>query len=70
MHVSLGQTVRWIRMPLCTEVRHGPGHVVLDGDPDPPPKGEHPKFSQNSPNSEFTEFTDASMPSQTIYWHE
>jgi len=23
----------WIRIPLGTEVGHGPGHIVLDGDP-------------------------------------
>jgi len=26
-----GQTVRWIKMPLCTEVGLGPGDIVSDG---------------------------------------
>jgi len=34
--VYCGQTVGWIKMPLGTEV--GPGYIVLDGDPDTPPK--------------------------------
>jgi len=33
----------WIKMPLGTEVGLGPGHIVLDGDPAPPPeKGAQP----------------------------
>ena len=32
--VYCGQTIGWIRMPL--EVGLGPGHIVLDGDPDLP----------------------------------
>jgi len=37
------QMVGWIRMPLGTEVRRGPGHIVLDGDPASPWKGaQHP----------------------------
>jgi len=33
-------------MPLGLEVRLGPGHIVLDGDPDfPPPKVHSPQFS-------------------------
>jgi len=31
--VYCGQTAGWIKMPLGTEVGHGPGHVVLDEDP-------------------------------------
>jgi len=31
--VYCGQTVRWIKMKLGTEVGLGPGHTVLDGDP-------------------------------------
>ena len=30
--VYCGQTVRWIKLPLGTEVGLGPGHIVLDGD--------------------------------------
>jgi len=30
--------VEWIKMPLGTEVGLGPGHIVLDGHPAPPPK--------------------------------
>ena len=33
-----GQTVGWIMMPLRVEVALGPGDIVLDGDPAPPPK--------------------------------
>ena len=36
--VYCGQTVVWIKMKLGTEVGIGPGHIVLDGDPAPPPK--------------------------------
>ena len=35
--VYYGQTVGWIKMPLVTEVGLGPGDIVLDGDPAPPP---------------------------------
>jgi len=34
-------------MPLGTEVELGPGHIVLDGDPDPP--GLPPKGAQQFP---------------------
>jgi len=36
-YVYCGQTAGWIKMPLGTEVGLGPGDVVLDGDPVPPP---------------------------------
>jgi len=39
-HVYCDQTVGWIKMALCTEI--GPGHIVLDGDPAPLPKGTQP----------------------------
>jgi len=32
----------WIKMPLGMEVSLGPGHIVLDGDPAPLPKGAQP----------------------------
>ena len=32
-HVYCGQTARWIKIPLGTEVDLGPGDIVLDGDP-------------------------------------
>jgi len=38
-HVRCGQTAGWIKMPLDTEVGHGPGHIVFDGDPAPLKKG-------------------------------
>jgi len=38
VHVCCGQTARWIKMSLGAEVGVGPGHIVLDGDPAPPPK--------------------------------
>jgi len=37
--VYCGQTVGWIKMLLGREVGLGPCHIVLDGDPAPPPKG-------------------------------
>jgi len=50
-HVRCGQTTRWMKMPLGTEVGLGPGYIVLDGDPavpaPPPQKGgaASPQFS-------------------------
>jgi len=38
-HVYCGKTAAWIRIPLGTEVRLGPGDIVLDGDPAPSRKG-------------------------------
>jgi len=35
VRLSYGQTAEWIRIPLGTEVRLGPGDIVLDGDPSP-----------------------------------
>jgi len=32
-------------MPLATELSLGPGNIVLDGGPAPPPKVAHPRFS-------------------------
>jgi len=37
-HVYCGQTAGWIKMALGMDVGLGPGHIVLDGDPNPPPK--------------------------------
>jgi len=37
MLVYYGQTVGWIKMPLCTEVGLGPGDILLDGHPAPLP---------------------------------
>ena len=43
--VYCGQTVEWIKIKLGMQVGLGPRHVVLDGDPAPPPKrGIHPNF--------------------------
>jgi len=36
-----GQMVGWIKMPLCTDVGHSAGDIVLDGHPAPPPKQGH-----------------------------
>jgi len=42
--VYCGQTVGWIEMKLGKQVRLGPGHFVLDGDPAPlPKKGAEPR---------------------------
>ena len=44
--VYCGQTVGWIKMKLGMQVGIGPGHIVLDGDPAPPPQkqDEAPNF--------------------------
>ena len=49
-HVYCGKMAGWIKMPLGTEVDLGPGHIVLDGDPAPSPKGaqQPPSFSPMS----------------------
>jgi len=39
--VHCGQTVGWIKMKLGTQVGLGPGHIVLDGHPAPPPPMGH-----------------------------
>jgi len=36
--VYCGQTVGWIKMKLGVQVGLGPGHIVLNGDPAPPPQ--------------------------------
>ena len=38
VHLCCGQTAGWIKMPLGREVSLGPGHIVLGGDPAPPPQ--------------------------------
>jgi len=37
-HVCCGQTAVWIKMPLCKKVGIGLSHIVLHGDPAPPPQ--------------------------------
>jgi len=40
------QTVEWIKMKRVMQVGLDTGHIVLDGDPaPPPPKGRSPRFS-------------------------
>jgi len=39
--VYCGQTVGWIKVKLGMQVGLGPGHIVSDGDPAPPPKKGH-----------------------------
>jgi len=55
-----GQTVGWIKIKLGTDVGLGPGHIVLDGDPAPPPKK---KGSQ--PTSQFSAYVHCG---QTAGW--
>jgi len=44
--VYYGQTAKSIKIKLGIEVGLGPGHIVLDGDPAPPPqRGTAPQFS-------------------------
>jgi len=43
--VYCGQTVGWIKMKLGVQVGLGPGHIVLDGDQLPLPKGQSLQFS-------------------------
>ena len=44
--VYCGHMVGWIKMKLGVQVGLGPFHIVLDGDPAPPPPkgGSFPKF--------------------------
>jgi len=43
MLVYFGQKVEWIKMKLDMQVGLGPGHILLGGDPaPPPPKGAQP----------------------------
>ena len=37
--VYCGQTVGWIKMKLGMQVGLSPDHIILNGDPPPPPKG-------------------------------
>ena len=41
-HVCCGRTAGWSKMPLGTEIGHGPGHTALDENP------AHPKGAQSS----------------------
>ena len=44
--VYLDQSVGRIKLPLGVEIGLGPGHIVLSGDPAPPPRrGTPPQFS-------------------------
>jgi len=42
-YVCCGQTARWIKMPLGTDLGLGPGDIVLDGDPAPHNKNGAPQ---------------------------
>jgi len=39
VHVYCGQTAKWMKTPLGTEVDLSPGYIVLDGVPDPRERG-------------------------------
>ena len=43
-HACCGQTAKWIKMPLGTEVNLGPGDVVLNGSQFPLKGAEPPSF--------------------------
>jgi len=61
-NVCCGQTARWIKMPLGTEVGLGPGDIVLDGDPTPPKRGHSsPKLCKDG------NFALAAAPSQSTW---
>ena len=45
--VYCGQTVGWIKMKFGTQVSLGPGHIMLNGNPAPPPKGAQPPNFQH-----------------------
>jgi len=50
--VYCSQTVGWIKLKLGMQVCLGPGHIVLDGDPAPPPQrgtAPHEKGTYQSP---------------------
>jgi len=47
-HVYCEQMAEWIKMPLGTEVNHGPGDAVLDGVAAPPKGGTAPSFRSMS----------------------
>jgi len=61
--VHCGQTVRWIKMKLGMQVGLGPGHILLVGDPAPPPqRGTAPaQFSARICSSHHIETTDAGL---------
>ena len=40
-YVHCGQTAGWIKTTLGTKMGLGPGHIVLHGDPVPPPRKRH-----------------------------
>jgi len=49
-HVYCGQTAGWMKTPFGTDVVFGQGHIILDGDPAPPPKAaqQPPSFQPMS----------------------
>jgi len=42
--VYCGQTVGRVKMKLGMQIGLGPGHIVLRGDPGPPPQRDSPNF--------------------------
>ena len=55
--VYCGQTVGRIKMKLGMQVGLVPGHIVLDGNPAPSPKGHSPQFSVHVCCGEMGELT-------------
>jgi len=43
-HVYCGQTAGWMKLPLGTDVCHGPNDIVLHGDSAPPRRAQPPIF--------------------------
>ena len=66
--VHCGQTVVWIKTKLGKQVGLGPGHIVLDGNPaPPPPKWHSPQFSVHICCSQTAAWINVNM---TLQWDD